>query len=179
MRHGKKVKKLSRTKSHRETMLSNLVISLFLHRMIKTTTAKAKALRPVAERLITFAKKGDLAAKRQVYRVLKDHKLVKKLFEEIAPQFASRNGGYTRVLRLGTRLGDGADLSLVELLVAKPAVEKVKGKKAKKEKVKEVEAKKEKVEKTEVTGIVMPEKLESKEKATEISPEKKEQEKEE
>src|SRR5574341_1901506 len=92
MRHGRKVKKLSRTKSHREAMLSNMVVSLFLHRMIKTTTAKSKALRPVAERLITFGKKGDLASKRQAFRILRDHAAVKKLFEEIAPQFASRNG---------------------------------------------------------------------------------------
>ena len=132
MRHGDKVKKLSRIKSHREAMLANMVISLLTYRMIKTTTSKAKALRPVADRLITFGKKGDLAAKREAYRVLRDHNLVKKLFEEIAPQFASRNGGYTRVLRLGTRLGDGASLSLVELLTAKPVIEKEKkGKKAK------------------------------------------------
>ena len=164
MRHGKKVNKLSRNKSHREAMLSNMVISLLSHRMIKTTTAKAKALRPVAERLITFGKKGDLAAKREAYRILRDHNLVKKLFEEIAPQFASRNGGYTRVLRLGTRLGDGASLSLVELLTAKPVVEK--DKKGKKAKVKEEESKRpkeEKAEKTEVTGIIAPEKLEKKE----------------
>lgn|SRR5574341_795351 len=163
MRHGRKVKKLSRTKSHREAMLSNMVVSLFLHRMIKTTTAKAKALRPVAERLITFGKKGDLASKRQAFRILRDHAAVKKLFEEIAPQFASRNGGYTRVLRLGTRLGDGASLSLVELLTAKPIVEK--GKKEKKAKVKEAQVQKEatgKAEKSEVTGIIRPEKLESK-----------------
>ncbi len=163
MRHGRKVKKLSRTKSHREAMLSNMAASLFIHRMIKTTTAKAKALRPMAERLITFGKKGDLAAKRQAFRILRDHALVKKLFEEIAPQFASRNGGYTRVLRLGTRLGDGASLSLVELLTAKPVAEKEK--KGKKAKAQEVPAKKEtveKAEKPEVTGIISPEKLESK-----------------
>jgi len=164
MRHGDKVKKLSRIKSHREAMLSNMVISLLTHRMIKTTTSKAKALRPVADRLITFGKKGNLAAKREAYRILRDHNLVKKLFEEIAPQFASRNGGYTRVLRLGTRLGDGASLSLVELLTAKPVVEKEK--KGKKAKVKEEEAKKpkeEKTEKTEVSGIIAPEKLAKKE----------------
>jgi len=164
MRHGDKVKKLSRTKSHREAMLANMVISLLTHRMIKTTTAKAKALRPVADRLITFGKKGDLAAKREAYRILRDHNLVKKLFEDIAPQFASRNGGYSRVLRLGTRLGDGASLSLVELLTAKPVVEK--DKKGKKAKVKEEEVKQtkpEKVEKAEVTGIIAPEKLEKKE----------------
>lgn len=164
MRHGDKVKKLSRIKSHREAMLSNMVISLLTYRMIKTTTSKAKALRPVADRLITFGKKGDLAAKRQAYRILRDHNLVKKLFEEIAPQFASRNGGYTRVLRLGTRLGDGASLSLVELLTAKPVIEK--DKKGKKAKVKEEEIKKpkeEKAEKTEVTGIIAPEKLAKKE----------------
>lgn len=164
MRHGRKVKKLSREKTHREAMLANMAISLLSHRMIKTTTAKAKALRPVTDRLITFGKKGDLAAKREAYRILRDHNLVKKLFEEIAPQFASRNGGYTRVLRLGTRLGDGASLSLVELLTAKPLVEK--DKKGKKAKVKEEEAKKpkeEKAEKAAVTGIIAPEKLEKKE----------------
>src|SRR4030067_3376888 len=140
MRHGARAKKLSRIKSHREAILANMVISLLTHRMIKTTTSKAKALRPVADRLITFGKKGDLAAKREAYRVLRDHNLVKKLFEEIAPQFASRNGGYTRGLRVGAPLGEGASFFLVELLTAKQVGEK--DKKGKKDKNKKKETKK-------------------------------------
>lgn len=133
-RHGRKLKKLSRTKSHREAMLSNLVTSLFLHRLIRTTEAKAKAVRQVAERVITFAKQGDVASQRQIHRLLRDRTLVQKLVKEIAPQFASRNGGYTRVLKLGhRRLGDGAQMAVVELLIEKPKVERKKGKKEKKE----------------------------------------------
>ena len=133
-RHGKKVKKLSLKASHRQAMLSNLAASLFLHRLVRTTLANAKALRPVAERLITFAKKGDIASQRQIYRTVGDRQIVQKLVKEIAPQFASRQGGYTRVLKLGKRrLGDGAQLAAIELLIEKPKIEKKKAKKEKKE----------------------------------------------
>jgi len=132
--HGKKTRKLGRTKSHREAMLANMAVSLFLHRLVRTTHAKAKALRQVAERLITYAKKGDLASQRQIYRYVGDRVVVQKLVKEIAPQFSNRNGGYTRVLRIGNRrLGDGAELAAVELLIEKPKVEKKKDKKGKKE----------------------------------------------
>jgi len=116
MRHRKDLKKLSRTASHRKAMLSNLVGSLFLHKHVRTTTAKAKVARSVADRMITHAKKNTLAAKRLVYSKLRRRDIVKMLFEEIAPKYASRNGGYTRVLKLGRREGDGAELSILELI---------------------------------------------------------------
>jgi len=89
MRHGKKTRKLSRIKAHREAMLSNMVTSLFTYQRVKTTQSKAKALRPLAEKLITWAKKKDLNAYRQVYRTIRDRKVIKKLFEEIAPELDS------------------------------------------------------------------------------------------
>jgi len=134
MRHGKKTKKLSRTKSHRKAMLANMAASLFLYHVIKTTEAKAKEVRKLVDKLITLAKRGDLHAHRQVYDVIKDRKLVKKLFDEIAPKLKDREGGYTKVLKLGTRRGDGASLSVVQLLVEKPPTEEKKGKKEKAEK---------------------------------------------
>ena len=131
MRHGKKTKKLSRLKSHRDAMLSNMATSLFMHQRVKTTQSKAKALRPLAEKLITWAKKKDLNAYRQVYRIIKDRKIIKKLFEEIAPEFSKRSGGYTRVLKLGQRRGDAASVALIELVVKKSVPEKTKEKKEK------------------------------------------------
>lgn len=118
-------------------MLANMAMSLFQHRMIKTTDAKAKALRPVVDRLITTAKKGTLAAKRQVAETVHVKDIFKKFFDEIVPQFADRDSGYTRIMKLGVRRGDGAPISVVELLVEKPKVEtdaKKKDKKAKKDK---------------------------------------------
>jgi large subunit ribosomal protein L17 len=153
MRHGRKVKKLGRTQSHRRAMLANMVASLLMHNIIRTTEAKAKEVRKLAEKLITLGKRGDLHAHRQVYAVVRDHKLVKKLFDEIAPKFREREGGYTRVLRLGIRRGDGATLAVVELLLEKAPKEEKKGKKdkagkkAKLEKAKEPKAKGAKKEK--------------------------------
>ncbi|MGH7497027.1 MAG: 50S ribosomal protein L17 [bacterium] len=116
MRHRKALKKLSRTSSHRKAMLSNLVGSLFEHKHVRTTTAKAKVARSVADRMITHAKKNTVAAKRLVYSKLRRRDLVQTLFDEIAPKYATRNGGYTRVLKLGRRQGDGAELSILELV---------------------------------------------------------------
>lgn len=116
MRHGKRVKKLGRTKEHRRALLKNLCRSLFIFEKIRTTLPKAKATRQVAERLIEFAKRNDLAAKRQIYRHIPDHKLVKIICEEIGPKFTDRAGGYTRIYRLGPRLGDGAEMALLELV---------------------------------------------------------------
>jgi large subunit ribosomal protein L17 len=153
MRHGRKVKKLGRTQSHRKAMLANMVASLLMHNIIRTTEAKAKEVRKLAEKLITLGKRGDLHAHRQVYAVIKDRKLVKKLFDEIAPKFKEREGGYTRVLRLGIRKGDGATLAVVELLLEKAAKEEKRGKKektgkkVKPEKAKEPKAKGTKKEK--------------------------------
>ena len=132
MGHRDKIKKLGRTKPHREAMLSNMAMSLILHRMIKTTEAKAKALQPVIDRLITTAKKDTLAAKRQVAKTVHVKDIFKKFFDEIVPQFADRDSGYTRIMKLGVRRGDGAPMSVVELMVEKPKVEKDAKKKDKK-----------------------------------------------
>ncbi len=116
MRHQKSGRKLGRTHSHKKAMMANLATSLFEHKSIITTTPKAKEARSVVERIITFAKKGDLAARRHVMRTIKDKTIVKELFEEIAPKYAERNGGYTRVIKLGHRLGDAAAMSIFELV---------------------------------------------------------------
>jgi len=133
MGHLDKVRKLGRTKAHREAMLANMAMSLFKHRVIKTTDAKAKALRPVVDRLISTAKKDTLASKRQVAKTIHQKDVFKKLYNEIIPQFGDRESGFTRVVKLGVRRGDGAPLSVVELLTEKP-VEKTdkKDKKSKK-----------------------------------------------
>ncbi len=115
MRHGDKVKKLGRKKAHRLALLRNLCRALFIFEKIKTTLPKAKETRKLAERLINFAKVNDLSAKRFIYRFIPDHKLVKIICNEIAPKFANRQGGYTRIFRLGPRLGDGAEMAILEL----------------------------------------------------------------
>lgn len=136
MKHQVKTNKLSRTKPHREAMLSNMANSLFTHRTIRTTEAKAKALRQLADRLISTAKLNTVAARRNVFALLRDETVVKKLFDEIAPHFSERTSGFTRVLKVGVRRGDGAAVSLVELLTPKPKVvtdkDKDKNKKKKK-----------------------------------------------
>lgn len=116
MRHRKTGRKLGRTASHRKALLSNLATELFLNKSIKTTTPKAKVLRSTAERLITFAKKGDLASRRHVLSIVRNKQIVKTLFEEIAEKYTNRNGGYLRIVKLGSRPGDGAPLSIVELV---------------------------------------------------------------
>lgn len=113
-------------------MLANMAASLLAHIQIRTTLAKAKEVRKLVEKLVTLGKRGDLHAHRQAYDLIRDRKLVKKLFDEIAPEFENRTGGYTRVLKLGRRRGDGASTAVVELLMEKPVVaEKEKGKKEK------------------------------------------------
>ncbi len=131
MRHGKHVKKLGVKKPHRRAMLSNMANSLIEIGKIKTTTARAKVLQSKVERLITLSKKGDVHSRRQAFRVLRRRDTVKKLFEDIAPEFKNAQGGYTRRAFYGRRLGDGASLSVVELNVEKKFVEdaKKKGKK--------------------------------------------------
>lgn len=116
MRHRAKGRQLSRTSTHRRAMLNNMATSLFEHGGIVTTVAKAKELRPFAEKLITMARRGDLHARRLVERKLKNRVVVGRLFAEIGPRFASRPGGYTRILRLGHRAGDGAETARIELL---------------------------------------------------------------
>ena len=116
MRHRNKGRKLSRTHTHRKALLRNMATSLFRHERIETTTAKAKELRPVAERLITLARRGDVHARRLAGRKIQDRDVLGKLFDDIAPRYAERPGGYTRILKLGTRKGDGAEMSLIELV---------------------------------------------------------------
>ena len=116
MRHGKRGRKLGRTASHKRAMLNNMATSLFTYGSIRTTYAKAKELRGVAERLITFAKRGDLHASRQVLRRIRTQSVVAKLFDEIATAFEERNGGYLRLLKLGSRRGDSVEMCLVEMV---------------------------------------------------------------
>jgi large subunit ribosomal protein L17 len=116
MRHRNSGKRLGRNTSHRKAMLRNMVTSLLEHEKITTTDARAKELRPLTEKLITLAKRGDLHARRQATEVVRDRKTVAKLFERIAPRYADRPGGYTRIVKLGHRLGDNAALSLITLV---------------------------------------------------------------
>ncbi len=116
MRHRKKGRQLSRTRSHRKATLRNMATSLFRHERIETTTAKAKELRPFAERLITLARRGDLHARRLAGRNIQDREVLGKLFDDIGPRFSERPGGYTRILKLGNRKGDAAEMSLIELV---------------------------------------------------------------
>ncbi|HRP09957.1 MAG TPA: 50S ribosomal protein L17 [Terricaulis sp.] len=116
MRHGSGHKKLNRTASHRQAMFANMAASLIKHEQIVTTLPKAKALRPVVERLITLAKKGDLSARRLVLSRMRDETQTKKLFETIAPRYSARAGGYTRVLKAGFRYGDNAPLAVIEFV---------------------------------------------------------------
>jgi large subunit ribosomal protein L17 len=141
MRHRKSFNKLGRTASHRKATLANLATQVFMHKKIQTTTVKAKAVRPLVERLITFAKNGTLHARRQVLRTIRDKQVVKELFEEIAPVYTARNGGYTRVVKLGQRQGDGAEVAYLEL-VDFEGVRKEKKEKKQPEKEKEKAAEK-------------------------------------
>ena len=102
--------------AHERLMLANLATALFEHGQITTTEAKAKRLRPLAERLVTFAKRGDIASRRRVLTVVKDKSVVHELFTEIAPRYANRNGGYTRIVKLGPRKGDNAPMAVIELV---------------------------------------------------------------
>jgi large subunit ribosomal protein L17 len=116
VRHRKKGRQLSRTRSHRRATLRNMATSLFLHERIETTTAKAKELRPYAERLITLARRGDVHSRRLAAAKIQDRRALGKLFDDIAPRYAERPGGYTRILKLGNRKGDAAEMSLIELV---------------------------------------------------------------
>ena len=136
MRHRHGLRKLNRTSSHRLAMLRNMTCSLLKHEMIKTTLPKAKELRRVVEPIITLGRKPSLANRRLAFNRLRDRDMVVKLFDELGPRYASRNGGYLRILKFGFRKGDNAPMALVEL-VDRPDVEgeadAPKGKRAKKE----------------------------------------------
>jgi large subunit ribosomal protein L17 len=116
MRHLNSYSKLGRRSDHRRALLRNLATSFFVHGSIKTTLPKAKALRPIVEKLITLGKRGDLHARRQVAAYLFDTESVKKVFEKLSPRFETRNGGYTRIVKIGERFGDGAYLCNLELV---------------------------------------------------------------
>lgn len=124
MRHGKKTIKLGRSQAHRDALLANQVVSLIEHNRIKTTLAKAKAVRPLAEKMLTLGKKATLHARRTALSVLRQKDAVKKLFEEIAPRSAERKGGYTRIIKLGYRQSDSAPVAFLEWVDA-PVVEEV------------------------------------------------------
>jgi large subunit ribosomal protein L17 len=116
MRHRIRGRKLGRTTAHRKALFRNQLTALFTHDRIVTTLAKAKELRPLAERMVTLAGTGSLPARRKVLTMVPDKEVVRRLFEEIAPRFTDRPGGYTRVMRLGRRRGDGAELAIIEFV---------------------------------------------------------------
>jgi large subunit ribosomal protein L17 len=130
MRHQKKTIKLGRTAEHRKALLANQVCSLIEHQRIKTTLAKAKAVRPLAERMVTLGKNGSIHARRSALATLRQKNAVKKLFDDIAPKSAERNGGYTRIVKLGQRRSDSAPMAFIEwvdmaeVVEATPAEEK-------------------------------------------------------
>lgn len=141
MRHRVKGRKLKRTSSHRLALLRSLATSLLKHKRIKTTLAKAKEARSFVERIITKARRGDLHSKRLVMNEIKDKEVVKELFSEIVNKIGDRPGGYTRVVKLGTRLGDAAQMAILELVdyneVANKKAEERKAQKEQKAKEKE------------------------------------------
>ena len=116
MRHNKSGRRLGRNSSHRLAMMRNLVTSLLEHEKITTTDCRAKELRKVAEKMITLGKRGDIHARRQALQVVRDRKVVAKLFERLAPRYQDRPGGYTRIIKLANRLGDNASQSIIELV---------------------------------------------------------------
>ncbi|MFC2144207.1 50S ribosomal protein L17 [Acidobacteriota bacterium] len=116
MRHRVRGRKLGRTTAHRKALFRNQLTALFTHDRIVTTLAKAKELRPLAERMVTLAGTGSLPARRKVLTMVPDKEVVRRLFDEIAPRFTDRPGGYTRVMRLGRRRGDGAELAIIEFV---------------------------------------------------------------
>lgn len=123
MRHQKKTIKLGRTAEHRKALLANQVCSLIAHQRVKTTLAKAKAVRPLAEKMVTFGKNGSLHARRMALSMLRQKGAVKKLFDEIAPRSADRNGGYTRIVKLGQRKSDSASMAFIEWVDAAQVIE--------------------------------------------------------
>ncbi len=128
MRHGMSGRKLNRTKAHRKALFANMATALLKHEQIKTTLPKAKDLRPIAEKLISLGKRGDLHARRQALAVIREEDVVRKLFSTLAERYKDRSGGYTRVLKAGFRYGDAAPMAVIELvdrdLAAKGAEDK-------------------------------------------------------
>jgi large subunit ribosomal protein L17 len=121
VRHARSGKKLGRDSAHRKALYANLACALIEHGRIKTTEAKAKAVKPFAEKMITLGRRGDLAARRQAISELRSQDVVKRLFDEVAPRFADRPGGYSRIVKLGPRYGDAANMVYLELVDYEPA----------------------------------------------------------
>lgn len=144
MRHRKTIQKLNKTASHRKALMANLASALIIYKKIKTTTAKAKALRSYIEKIITKARKGDLHSRRIVLKYIKRKDVVKELFEEISPKYEDRPGGYTRITKVGRRRTDAADMALIELIgfegIYKKRKEESKEEKRKRKEKKEKEA---------------------------------------
>ena len=116
MRHGHGYRKLNRTHAHRKAMFANMAAALIKHEQIKTTLPKAKELRPIVERLVTLAKRGDLHARRQAVSRIRDKAMVQKLFETLGPRYAERQGGYIRIMKAGFRHGDNAPVAVIEFV---------------------------------------------------------------
>nr|WP_321530919.1 50S ribosomal protein L17 [uncultured Desulfuromonas sp.] len=123
MRHNKSGRRLGRNSSHRAAMLRNMVTSLIDHERITTTDARAKEVRKIAEKMITLGKRGDLHARRQALSVIREKDVVAKLFDRLAPRFSERCGGYTRIIKVGNRLGDNAPVSIIEFVDQEQAAE--------------------------------------------------------
>ena len=116
MRHGSRGRKLNRTHEHRKAMFANMVASLIEHEQIVTTLPKAKDLRPIVEKMITLGKRGDLHARRQAISRVRDESVIGKLFDTLAPRYAGRNGGYTRVIKAGIRMSDASPMAVIEFV---------------------------------------------------------------
>jgi len=166
MRHQKKTIKLGRTAEHRKALLANQVCSLIEHQRIKTTLAKARAVRPLAERMVTLGKNGSIHARRTALAALRQKNAVKKLFDDIAPRSAERNGGYTRIVKLGYRKSDSARMAFIEWVDMTEVVEE-KATEEKKRKKKPAEPKAEQIEPEQVE----PKKQEPAEKEEKPAPE--------
>ena len=128
MRHQKTGRKLGRNSSHRKAMFRNMVTSLFSHQQLETTDAKAKEVRSMAEKMITLAKRGDLHARRMALAYMQDKKVTHRLFDEMQEKYHDRQGGYVRVIKKGMRKGDGAPVSIIQLVHSEKESKKVKGK---------------------------------------------------
>lgn len=126
MRHNRDIKRFGRPKGHLRALMANLTNDVIEHGKIKTTTAKAKEIRRYVDRMITLGKKGEVSNRRQAFAFLRSKKNVTKLFESIAPVFKDRNGGYTRIVKIGLRQGDGAPMSVIELVEQPEVVEAAK-----------------------------------------------------
>jgi len=153
MRHLQAGRKLNRTASHRKAMLSNLAMSIFLHESVKTTVPKAKEVRSLLERNITYAKRGDLHSRRLAAKTIRDKDILRKLFDEIGPGFKEREGGYVRIMRTDSRKGDNAEMCIIELVGRGDSDEKRNRKKKKKsapKKVKKISTTEKKAKKSEL-----------------------------